>query len=122
MPTKDRRENVMIERFLSGYENRAWTDAEIRWLDEEMDSAVEAVATRKSDGLTLAIEHTIIEPFVGEKADFAEFAKSPFLHLEQETALILPHNWVQVFIPVGFLRGIKPMQQQALAESLRSWL
>jgi hypothetical protein len=83
---------------------------------------IKAVATRKSDGLTLAIEHTIIEPFVGEKADFAVFRKSPFLQLEQDTTLIVPQKWVQVFIPTAILRGRKQNQQLALAESLRCWM
>ena len=46
MPTKLRRENIFIERFLSAYEDLPWANAAIRWLDEEKDVAVEALATR----------------------------------------------------------------------------
>ena len=78
MPTKSRREDTFIERFLSAYENGSWADAKICWLDKKIDGAVEALATRRSDGKTLAIEHTIIEPFVSDKEDFAFFKKAAF--------------------------------------------
>ena len=101
MPTVFRRENTFIERFLSAYENHSWADAEIRWLDQETDSAVEALATRKSDRETLAIEHTIIEPFVKEKEDFA-FFEAAFLKIEQDTTLLVPGRWVQVFVQLEY--------------------
>jgi hypothetical protein len=104
MPTKLRRENTFIERFPSAYENHSWADAKIDWLDERIDGAVEAIATRQSDGKTLAIEHTIIQPFVGEKEDFA-FFEAAFLKIQQDTTLPVPQRWIRVFIPVGILRG-----------------
>ena len=122
MPTVFRRENTFIERFLSDYENHSWADAEIRWLDQETDSAVEALATRKSDRETLAIEHTIIEPFVKEKEDFA-FFEAAFLKIEQDTTLLVPGRWVQVFVPVGILRGQpKKATRDAIVEAVHSWL
>lgn len=122
MPTKFRRENTFIERFLSAYENDSWADAKIDWLDEKTDGAVEALATRKSDGKTLAIEHTIIEPFVREKEDFA-FFEAAFLKIEEDTALPVSGRWIRVFIPVGTLRG-QPKQaaRDAIVEAVHSWL
>jgi hypothetical protein len=32
MPTKLRRENIFVERFLSAYEDFSWSKAAIRWL------------------------------------------------------------------------------------------
>ena len=93
----------MLERFLSGYEDRSWAGAQIEWLDKSMDKAVEARATRKSDGKTLAIEHTIIEPFVGDNGDFATF--KDFLQIEYDRSLRVPGRWIVVYIPVGALRG-----------------
>ncbi len=52
MPTKFRRENKLVELFLSAYEDHSWRDAKIDLLDEKVDGAVEALATRKSDGKT----------------------------------------------------------------------
>jgi len=43
MPTKFRRENSFIQEFLSAYEDYSWADAEIDWLDEKIDGAVEAL-------------------------------------------------------------------------------
>jgi hypothetical protein len=111
MPTKSRRENIFIERFLSAYEDSSWADAQIEWLDEKIDGAVEALATRKCDGKILAIEHTIIQPFVGEKEDFA-FFEAAFLKIQQDTTLPVPQRWIRMFIPVGILRG----QHQRLPE------
>ena len=88
MPTKLRRENVFIERFLSAYEDFSWSKAAIRWLDEEKDGAVEALAVRP-DGKTVALEHTIIEPFTAEKEDFAFFSKA-FLDIERIPELKVP--------------------------------
>ncbi len=67
--------------FLSASENYAWADAQVDLLDKGIDKAVEVLVTRRSDGKTLAIEHTIIEPFVGDKEDFAFFERA-FLKVE----------------------------------------
>jgi len=122
VPTKQRRENEFIKWFLSAYENHSWGDAKILWLDEITDGAVEALAIRNSDCKTLAIEHTIIEPFVKEKEDFA-FFKAAFLKIEKDTALAVPGRWIRVFIPVGTLRG-QPKQpaREAIIEAVRSWI
>ncbi|HUZ47985.1 MAG TPA: hypothetical protein VMW54_15235 [Terriglobia bacterium] len=122
MPTKSRRENKFIKRFLSAYENYSWAEAKIDWLDETTDGAIDALATRTSDGKTLAIEHTTIEPFKNEKEDFAFFKKA-FLPLENDTALPVPGYWIQVFIPVGILRGQRRQGvRDATVRAIRGWL
>jgi hypothetical protein len=67
-----RPEDDLIDLFLSIYENCSWAAplSTRDLVDRRMDSGVELIATRIADGLTLAIEHTLIEPFVGEKTDF----------------------------------------------------
>jgi hypothetical protein len=65
MPTSSRREDAIVEAFLSRYEDGSWADARLEWLDKIMDGAVEVRATRSSDGKRVAVEHTIIEPFTG---------------------------------------------------------
>jgi hypothetical protein len=122
MPTKSREENGFIRQFLSAYENYTWADADIDWLDERMDGAVEALATRKSDNKTLAIEHTIIEPFVGDKEDFA-FFENAFLGIEKDETLAVPGRWIRVFIPVGTLRGQrKQAARNAMVKAVHIWL
>jgi hypothetical protein len=75
MPTVIPREDYFIVPFLSAYENGAWADAEVIRPDsiDRKNPAVDRLAIRESDGKRLAIEHTIIEPFVGDKKDFAYF-------------------------------------------------
>jgi len=120
MPTKPRREKRLIELFLSAYENDSWKGAHLEWLDEWQDGAVEVFATR-SDGKTLAIEHTIIEPFVGEKEDFAFFAPM-FLPIENDKSLLVPKLWIRVFVPVGTLHGQKPSVRDAIVRAVHDWL
>jgi len=61
-------EQVLISLFVSAYENFTWAGSKIEPLDEQVDGAIEALVTR-ADGQTMAIEHTLIEPFVGDKRD-----------------------------------------------------
>ncbi|MFQ5796726.1 MAG: hypothetical protein ACE5JP_16985 [Candidatus Bipolaricaulia bacterium] len=119
MPTKTRRENRIIEIFLSAYESDSWADAKLDWLDEKEDSAVEVLATRRSDGKTLAMEHTVIEPFVGDKDDFARFAPL-FLQIEDDPSLIVPDRILYVYVTVGTLQ--KGLKWEAVARSVHDWL
>jgi len=75
-------------------------------LDQRIDGAVEALVTR-SDGATMAIEHTLIEPFVGDKRDMAAFEKD-LRKIEDDKSLIIPDHGVIVYVPVGVLDGRKP--------------
>lgn len=95
MPTKLRPEDVFIEAFLSVYEDLTWADAEKDWVDRPKDGEVEMLARRRSDGKTLAIEHTLIQPFVNDKEDFAFFGPS-LLKIEDDKELIVPDKWIHV--------------------------
>src|ERR1035441_5341667 len=87
MPTKPRPEDVFIEAFLSAYEDLSWADADKDWVDQRKDGGVEMLAKRKSDGKTLAIEHTVAQPFVGEIEDYRVFFEPSFLKLENDKSL-----------------------------------
>jgi hypothetical protein len=100
MPVKSPpRERPLIEMFLSAYENDAWKNAALDWVEEKQDGAVEVVATR-AGGTTLALEHTLIQPFVGEKFDSERFIKA-FARIEKNPALVVPERSLNVIIPVG---------------------
>jgi hypothetical protein len=100
MPVKSPpRERPFIEMFLAEYENGAWRDATPDWIEERLDGAVEVVATR-GDRKTLAIEHTIVQPFVGEKADSNAFMKA-FGPIEKNPDLAVPERSMTVVIPVA---------------------
>jgi hypothetical protein len=74
MPSKPRpNEKRLLTLFLSRYERGAWADFTPDWRDETEDGAVELIATRKSDQQRVAIEHTLIEPFVGNTRDLEHF-------------------------------------------------
>jgi hypothetical protein len=62
MPTGNRAENTLISLFLSAYDSDTWQNCGTDWLDEKQDGAIELLATRISDGATLAVEHTLIQP------------------------------------------------------------
>jgi hypothetical protein len=122
MPTKPRREDVFIEAFLSAYENLSWADADQDWMDRRLDGAIEMLATRKCDGEKLAIEHTLVEPFVSDKEDYA-FFKPSFLKIEDDSALVVPDRWIQIFIPVGTLHGHhKAASRNAIVKAVHDWI
>ena len=123
MPTKPRPEDVFIEAFLSAYEDLSWADAEKDWVDRRIDGGVEMLATRKSDGKTLAIEHTVAQPFVGEIEDYRAFFEPSFLKLEADKSLIVPDRWIQVFIPARTLEGHKkPATRAGIIQAVHDWI
>ena len=103
MPSKPGKERYLIARFLKAYEHGSWADAELDWLDERQDGAVELVAKRSSDGLTLAIEHTVIQPHPQEKEDFAKFRRTFPADITDPT-LEIPHGFLYVDVPFGALQ------------------
>lgn len=121
MPAKrGRDEQVFIKLFVSAYENFAWAGAEIDALDEKKDGAIDALITR-ADGQTMAIEHTLIEPFVGDKRDFAMFERA-FLKIEGDKSLAVPDAGIIVYIPVGLLDGKRSAKRKVIVESIHSWI
>src|SRR5581483_8129663 len=119
MPTKPRRENALIELFISAFADDTWTDAKLDWLDQQHDGAVEVLATR-SDGRTLAVEHTLIEFFTGERTDLERF--KPFLRIQSDTTLSVPGKWIDVNVPRGVLDGLKPKEQKRIVNGVHDWL
>jgi hypothetical protein len=118
---QSRREDKFIDIFLSAYENGAWKDAHINRPEKTQDNAVEAIATRKSDGKTLAIEHTIIGPFVGEKGDLAQFWPA-FEKLQEDESFLVPDRITRVFVPVGILDYQKVPTRLAIVDGIAGWL
>jgi hypothetical protein len=118
------REDPFIKLFLSAYENYSWADADLLKPDtiDRTNPAVDQVAKRKSDGKTLAIEHTIIEPFVQEKEDYASFAQADFVGIEKDQSLLVPGLWIEIFVPVGALRNQPPGSRSAIVQSVHEWL
>lgn len=122
MPSKPRPEDLFIEAFLSAYEDSSWADADKDWVDRRVDGGVEMLAKRKSDGKTLAIEHTLIQPFVGDIDDFKFFERA-FLKIEDDSSLIVPGRWIQVFVPIHTLDAFpKAAARAVVVEAVHEWI
>lgn len=103
MPATPGKERSLLTRFMRAYERGAWADASCDWVDERLDGAVELVATRSSDGATLAIEHTVIQPHPREKADLARFQRV-FTPCDSDPSLRLSDSFLYVNVPIDALQ------------------
>lgn len=112
-------ERPLIQMFLAGYDQGVWKDATLNWVEETQENAVEVIATR-SDGKTVALEHTLIELFVGEKYDSTIFTGAFEPRIEKNPEFIIPGRALNVMIPVGALVGIK--DRDAAGEALLTWM
>ena len=121
MPTTTRREDQIIRWFLSAYEAGSWADSKIEWPDKIQDKGIDALATRKSDGMKLAIEHTIVQPFSGDLADIALFTPA-FLEILNDASLVVPGRRLQIFVPVGTLNTISRKMREAVVTSIHNWI
>lgn len=119
MPVKSSpRERPIIEMLLSAHENGIWKGASLDWVEQKQDGAVEVIATR-TDGTSLALEHTLIQPFVGEKFDSETFMKA-FGRIEKNPALVLPERILDVIIPVHAIP--KGYNWDEVGKDLVTWL
>src|SRR5713226_7290908 len=99
---RTKREQELIARFLESYNEDRDSNYKIaRWPDEEDSTApaVDVVANDAKSGV-LAIEHTILQPFVGEKNDSAILLKG-IANLEKQPHLIQPGFDITLTISVG---------------------
>lgn len=117
MPTKPRSEDNLIKMLLSAYDNNSWAGCAVQWLDQQQDGAVEVLATG-SDGRTLAIEHTLIESFIGEREDLERFRA--FLRIEEDESLIVPGKIIYVNVPRGVLQ--KGQSWDRIVDGVHDWL
>jgi hypothetical protein len=115
-----RNEEVFIRLFVSAYENFSWSGSQIDFPDQEKDGAIDGLIKR-ADGKTMAIEHTLIQPFVDDREDFAAF-KKVFPSIEDDQSLAVADTEIIVYVPVGILHYQKSAQQDLIVKSIRSWI
>jgi hypothetical protein len=120
VPTRARPENKIIELFVSAYENDSWKGAHLTFPDEVKDGGIDGFVER-ADGATLAIEHTVVEPFVGDIADQTEMIPM-FPLIENDKSLLVPNIWIRLFVPVGTLHLQKPRAREAIVSAVHDWL
>ena len=109
------------QAFPSAWEKGSWADAGLAKPDaiDRTNPAVDQIAARKSDGKTLAVEHTIIGPFVGDKEDFA-FFEAALLGIEKDESLAVPGRLIEVFVPVGTLRNQPQVARDSIVQSVHA--
>lgn len=113
MPTvKARSEDRLLTLFLGVYEDRGWAGSlsHVEYPERVKDGGVELIATQLATGRTLAIEHTIVEPFVGEKKDFYEHFQELARQLRADDSLMEPGIALYVDAPVEVLPKGVPWQ------------
>ncbi len=120
MPTTRRVENEIIRLFVSAYDNGAWKNSALTFPDQFMDGGIDGLVQR-SDGAMLAIEHTVVEPFVGDIADQSEMLPL-FPLIENDCSLLVPGVWIRVFVPVGAFHLQKPRVRDAIVRVVHDWL
>jgi hypothetical protein len=110
----------LIELFLVGYselKGRRFRIIEHPDETDRMQQAVDGLAI-SGDGESLAIEHTLLEPFEGERADAQPFMAA-FSNLERDPSLILPHYDVTMIIPAFAIPVGTDWQQ--VGERVNQW-
>src|SRR5579862_7837042 len=119
MPVKtEPKERPIIRMLLSACDDGSWERADLDWVEEKQDGAVEVIATR-ADGTRLALEHTLIQPFVGEKFDSEVFMRA-FGRIEKNPALTLAEWQLDVIIPVNAIP--KGYNWDDVGQDLLDWL
>jgi hypothetical protein len=91
-----------------------------RFLTRVEDGGIDGFAKRL-DGETLAIEHTVVEPFVGDIADQSEMLPV-FPLIEDDRSLLVPGIWIRLFVPVGAFHLQKPPVRKAIVRAVHDWL
>jgi hypothetical protein len=113
-----KRDQQLVFNFLSALNQQYGTSFKVvRWpdVDNRQAPAVEAVAADRG-GETVAIEHTLVQPFDGERTDTDRFMKV-FGKLEGCAELIKPGYNVDVIAKVGAIpTGVR---WEAVAEQVR---
>lgn len=97
-----KRDQKLVSHFLSAFNQQCGASFKVeRWPDVEnrQTPAVEAVASN-ANGETIAIEHTLVQPFEGERIDTERLMKV-FGELEGCADLIKPGYNVDVMVRVG---------------------
>ncbi len=116
-----RHDEKLVELFLRGYNETTGGTYEIEHRPEQVERqkpAVEAVAHDKT-GNRLAIEHTLLQPFVGERDDSQRFLAA-IAPLEAEESLVIPNFDITLMVFVGAIPKGVPWGN--VYETVRDWL
>lgn len=115
-----RNDRKLVELFLREYRSESGEPYQIENFPEDSEHntpAVEAIA-RDRYGNSLAIEHTLAQPFLGEKADAQPFS-IVFEPLERDASLVIPNYAVTLFPAVGIVP--KGVNWSDAGETVKEW-
>jgi hypothetical protein len=98
-----KRDQKLVSLFLEEYTKIGGEAFQVKeWVDdaERNKPAVEAIAVDESTGKRLAIEHTLLQPFEGEKEDSHRFL-TVIGNLEKDDSLRVPRYMISINFQVG---------------------
>lgn len=121
MPAKPGKERPLLELFLSEYEDGSWRDPHPYWADEHEDSAVEVIASRPSDGLKLAVEHTLMQPFPQDRETTKNLVDH-FGPVHEDKTLGVPEQETYVNLPEVALRNGCGCNFPQLCSDVHAWI
>ncbi len=118
-PQRDRDEDI-IKMFFSGYEDGLWASSEIEWPDKTEDGAVDAFIKRPTPTgtVSIALELTLVELFIGDRADFAKFKR--ILSIENDDSLRMPDRTIFINVKRDTLQ--KGYRWDDIVNELHQWL
>ena len=119
MPAGPKREDNIIRTFLSAHEDKFWEGIEPEFPDKTKDGGIDAYIEK--DRRSLAIEHTLIEPFVGERDDLAQFWPA-FEKIQEDRSLSVPDRITNINVPVGTLKNRKGKAGEVIVDGIHDWL
>lgn len=118
--TFERDDIELVKMFLAGFKDEADRTYALKARPDTTErnaKAIEAIAESK-DGHTVAIEHTYIQPFEGERGDAVPF-QIVFEQLRTDSDLGLPNRFIDVIVP-AFAVG-RGVEWKEVAKKVREW-
>jgi len=115
-----RRDERLIDLFLRGYKDPAgnsYRPVERPDQVERERPAIDCIAVNDG-GERLAIEHTLVEPFEGQKADDQPFL-TVFERLHHSPELTVPNLLIDVLVPVGAIP--KGVDWEKVGKTVLEW-
>ena len=117
-----KRDQKLVSLFLEEYTKISGEAFQVKeWVDdaERNKPAVEAIAVNESTGTSLAIEHTLLQPFEGEKEDSHRFL-TVIGDLEKDDSLKVPRYMVTINLRVGAIpKGVNWIE---VNKTLDGWI
>jgi hypothetical protein len=110
----------LVKMFLSQFEDddgRSYTLKARPDVEDRKAKAVEAIAVAV-DGRTLAIEHTYIQPFEGQRADDVPFLRV-FEQLREDSSVKIPNRFIDILVPAFAIQ--KGVDWNDAAKRVRQW-